>query len=374
MRFLLSLLVLLTTTGFALAQTAFDLPAREAYLIDATTNTVLFTKNAQEKMPPASMSKLMTAYVVFDTLKKGKLKLSDELPVSERAWAMQGSKMFVDINTKVKVEDLLRGMIIQSGNDACIVLAEGIAGSEESFANLMNDYAKKIGLTGSHFMNSTGWPHPEHHMTAHDLAVLGLRLMTDFPEYTHYYKELDFTYHNIKQGNRNPLLYGFPGAEGLKTGHTTEAGYGLTASVMRDGRRLIGVINGLESMQARADEAKRLMTWGFGEFRLYPIAKSGQTIATLPVWGGLQAQVAVHVKQDIARTLPNRAQQDITTKIRFTSPLQAPVTTDQPIAQLVISGVDGADAVYPLYAAEPVAAQGFFARAWRGLRYLLTGK
>jgi D-alanyl-D-alanine carboxypeptidase (penicillin-binding protein 5/6) len=358
----------------AMAETTIDIPAREVLLLDASTDTILLDKNADQPMPPASMSKLMTAYVVFDSLKQGKIKLSDTFKVSQKAWAMQGSKMFVDIDTMVSVEDLLRGMIIQSGNDACIVLAEGISGSEESFAQLMNSYAKQIGLKGSYFINSTGWPHPEHRMTARDLTHLAMRLMHDFPEYTHYYKELDFTYHGIKQGNRNPLLYGFPGAEGLKTGHTDEAGYGLVMSASRDGRRLVGMIGGLSSMQARADESRRLLEWGYREFRLQNVAKAGAAVTDAQVWGGKAEQVPLVLKQDIKLTLPNSARSAVTAQVKYTSPLRAPITPDSVAGELVIKTSTGQQYNYPLYPAAAVEARGFFSRAWRGLSYLLTGQ
>src|SRR4029077_21115439 len=211
-----------------------DTQATHALILEAETGAVLLDKGADERMPPASMSKVMTAYVVFDMLKQGRAKLDDELPVSERAWRLQGSKMFVPIGGRIKIDDLLKGVIIQSGNDACLVLAEGLAGSEEAFLELMNQKAKEIGLKDSHFANVDGLPSPDHWMTARDLATLSIRTIQDFPQYYHYYSEMGYEYNNIKQGNRNPLLYKGVGADGLKTGHTEEAGYSLTASVKRD--------------------------------------------------------------------------------------------------------------------------------------------
>src|SRR5499433_1052705 len=211
--------------------------AKNAFIIEVETGSVLLDKSADERMPPASMSKIMTAYVVFDMLKQGRAKLEDELPVSERAWRLQGSKMFVPIGGRIKIDDLLKGVIIQSGNDACLVLAEGLAGSEEAFVELMNQKAKEIGLQDSHFANVDGLPSPDHWMTARDLATLSIRTIKDFPEYYHYYSQMEYEFNNIKQGNRNPLLYKGGGTDGLKTGHTDEAGYSLTASVKRDDRR-----------------------------------------------------------------------------------------------------------------------------------------
>jgi serine-type D-Ala-D-Ala carboxypeptidase (penicillin-binding protein 5/6) len=356
-----------------LAQEALTTPAREALIYDLSANTVLFEKNADELMPPSSMSKLMTAYAVFDYLKSGKLKLTDTLPVSQKAWATQGSKMFVDINTQVSIEDLLRGMIIQSGNDACIVLAEGISGSEESFAELLNRYGKKIGLKNSYFVNATGWPHPQHRMTARDLSVLAERLVVDFPEYLPYYRELDFTYHGIKQGNRNPLLYGFAGAEGLKTGHTEEAGYGLTASANRDGRRVILVINGLPSMQARADESRRLLEWAYREFKPVTLAKAQQEFARIPVWQGDAADIGVIARQDITALVNNAERFGSKATLRYQQPVSAPITQGQILGQLVIVTGNGRQMEFPLVADRDVAQAGFFARGWRGLRYFVFG-
>ena len=233
--------------------------AKEAVIIDFETGAVLYDKNADIKTPTSSMSKVMTAMVVFDAIRSGKLSLEQTLPVSEKAWRSEGSKMFVALNSQVKVEDLIRGMIIQSGNDACVVLAEGVAGSEENFTELLNAKAKEIGMSGSHFMNSSGWPDPEHYSTVRDLAAMAKYLITNYPDEYKYYSEKEFTYNNIKQGNRNPLLYKNMGADGVKTGHTDDGGYGLIGSAVREGRRVIMVLNGTASMQERADEASKLV-------------------------------------------------------------------------------------------------------------------
>src|SRR5690554_4742122 len=239
----------LTLMIIAPASAQIDTAAREAYLVDMSTGTVLLDKNGDRAMPPASMSKIMTVYAVFDRIRQGRLSLEDTLPVSERAWRMGGSKMFVEIGDDIRVEDLLRGVIVQSGNDACVVLAEGLSGSEEAFANELNRLADDIGLRDSAFRNATGWPAEGHVMSARDLAHLAHRLITDFPEHYHYYSELEFTWNDIRQSNRNPLLYRNVGADGLKTGHTQEAGYGLTASAVQNDRRLILVVTGLESQR-----------------------------------------------------------------------------------------------------------------------------
>ncbi len=244
---------------------------------------MLLDKNADERIPPASMSKMMTYYTVFSYLKDGKATLDDMLPVSEKAWRTQGSKMFVPLGGRVKIEDLLRGVIIQSGNDACIVLAEGLAGSEQAFVDEMNKKAQEIGLTGSHFTNVTGLPDPEHYMTARDLATLARHIITDYPEFYKFESERDFTYNGIKQGNRNPLLYKDFGADGLKTGHTDEAGYCLTGSAVRENRRIIMVIAGLPSMKARRRTRKDMKVMAVYDKPIKaPIAK-GQTVGKLVV-------------------------------------------------------------------------------------------
>src|SRR5205807_5923004 len=248
-----------------------DTEAKHALVLEADTGQVLLDKGSEERIPPASMSKVMTAYMVFDYLKQGRAKLDDELPVSENAWRTQGSKMFVPLGSRIKIDDLLRGMIIQSGNDACIVLAEGLAGSAGAFVEQMNQKAKEIGLKDSHFANVDGLPDPDHYMTARHLATLALRTIQDFPEYYHYYGEKDYSFNNINQGNRNPLLYKDIGADGLKTGHTDEAGYSLVASLKRDKRRIVMVLGGLPTMKARAQESERLAEWAFREFNDYQL-------------------------------------------------------------------------------------------------------
>ncbi|MEC8725219.1 MAG: D-alanyl-D-alanine carboxypeptidase family protein, partial [Pseudomonadota bacterium] len=238
-----------------------------AYILDLSTDTVLLSKQASIPMPPASMSKLMTVYMVFDRLKRGSLSLDDEFPVSRKAWKKGGSKMFVKVGDKVSVADLLRGIIVQSGNDACIVVAEAIGGSEDTFAEMMTEKGKEIGLKDSIFTNATGWPDPRHRMSARDLAILAKRLINEFPELYKMFNEKTFTYNNIKQGNRNPLLYRNIGADGLKTGHTVAAGYGLASSAQRGDRRIVVVVNGLKSVRQRSKESFRLMEWAFKAFK-----------------------------------------------------------------------------------------------------------
>ena len=272
-----------------------------------STGTTLFAKDADAQMPPSSMSKMMTMYVVFDAIKNGKLKMGDMLPVSEHAWKQEGSRMFLNVGEKAKVEDLIRGVIVQSGNDAAVVFAEGLGGSEENFAEMMNTKAQQLGMTSSHFVTATGIPDPQHYSTARDLATLALALIHDFPEDYHFFSELEFTYNNIKQGNRNPLLYRNMNVDGLKTGHTDVGGYGLTASAIRDGRRLVLVLNGMQDMQARADESAHVLDWGYREFGSYPIVKAGDKLADAKVWLGQQATVPLLASQDVVLSLPRTA-------------------------------------------------------------------
>ncbi|HYD64305.1 D-alanyl-D-alanine carboxypeptidase family protein [Azospirillum sp.] len=347
--------------------------AKQAILIDMTSNTVLFEKNADQRMPPSSMSKVMTMYMVFEALKAGRMSLEHTLPVSERAWRMQGSKMFVELHNMIKIDDLIKGVIVQSGNDACIVLAEGLAGSEPAFAEQMNKKAKEIGLTSSNLTNATGWPDPNHYMTARDLSILAERLIKDFPEYYHYYAIRDFQYHGIKQGNRNPLLYRGIGADGLKTGHTDAAGYGLTGSAEREGRRLILVVNGLPSMQARADESARLIEWGFREFNTYALFKAGDTIEQVPVWLGAQDTVPVTVPNDLKVTMARADRPNMKVTLVSNAPVQAPIRKGDPVGKVIISAPGAPAKEVPVVAAQDVEKLGFFGRAVAAAKYIVLG-
>jgi D-alanyl-D-alanine carboxypeptidase (penicillin-binding protein 5/6) len=347
--------------------------AGHAILIDYDTGTVMLEKAADEAIAPASMSKLMTLYMVFDKLKHGELRLDDTLPVSEKAWRMQGSKMFVHVGDRVRVEDLLRGVIIQSGNDACIVLAEGIGGSEEAFADQMTERARELGMTNSTFRNATGWPDPSHLMSVRDIAILSRHIIEDFPDFYPLFSEIEFTYNKIKQGNRNPLLYKNMNVDGLKTGHTEEAGYGLSASASRDGRRLILVVHGLAGVNERSQESERLIEWGFREFVNATIAKAGETIETAPVWQGAASEVPLTVASDVTVTLPRSARRKMTALVRFEGPLPAPVRKGDAIATLRVEA-EGMPAMdIPLVAGADVAPLGMVGRLAANLRYLFLG-
>jgi serine-type D-Ala-D-Ala carboxypeptidase (penicillin-binding protein 5/6) len=339
-----------------------DTIARQALIVDFDTDAVLLEKNPDERMPPSSMSKLMTMYVVFDMLKQGRLKLDQELPVSERAWRMGGSKMFVQIGTQVPVEALMRGVIVQSGNDACVVFAEAISGSEQQFAELLNQKAREIGLTDSTFRNATGWPDPEHRMTCRDLARLAKRLIADFPEYYKVYNERSFTWNNISQDNRNPALARVAGADGLKTGHTEEAGYGLTASAKRGDRRLILVFNGLPSMKARAEESERLLEWGFREFENVVLFRAGDPVEEVPVHLGNRRTVPLVGAKDMVVTLPRSWRNKLQARVQYEAPLEAPVAKGRELGKLLVSGQGVPNLQLPLLAGADVDRLGLIPR------------
>ena len=359
--------------GLSAPAQALETRAREAILLDTTTGVVLFEKDADIPAPPASMSKIMTAYMVFESLKEGRLSLEDELPVSEKAWRKGGSKMFVEVNTRVKVEDLLRGVIVQSGNDACIVFAEALSGSEEAFADDMTRRAREIGLTDSSFVNATGWPDPNHRMSARDLANLAIRMIEDHPEYYHIYSETEFSYNGIRQGNRNPLLYKNIGADGLKTGHTEEAGYGLTASAKRGDRRLVLVVTGLESVRARSEEAERLMNWGFREFENFELFKAGETVERASVWQGGEDTVPLVFPDGLTVTLTRKARRGMTVKVEYDSPVPAPIEKGQRIARLVIEAPEQEPMSFPLIAGADIERLGPLGRLFSSAKFMILG-
>lgn len=350
-----------------------DTIAREAVLIDVTTGTTLLEKNANSRMPTSSMSKIMTMYMVFEALREGRLSLDDTLPVSEKAWRTGGSKMFVELNNRIRVEDLIRGVIVQSGNDASVVLAEALGGSEEAFAEMMNRKAAELGMNDSHFTNATGWPDENHYSTAHDLALLAQHIIREFPEYYHYYSETEFTYHDIKQGNRNPLLYRNMNVDGLKTGHTEVAGYGLTASAERNGRRLVLVVNGLPDMQARADESARLLEWGFREFDMISLFKAGETVVEAAVWQGTAKSVPLVIGSDLNVTLNRSEKDEMKVTVVHDEPVAAPVVTGTQLGKVVVSVGDVPPIEAPLVAGADVAELGFFSRAIASTIHLVLG-
>lgn len=349
-----------------------DTTAKQAIVIDYQTGAVLYEKNADELVHPASMSKLMTVYLLFEALKKGEVKLDDTFPVSNEAWALnEGSTMFVGIGTQIRVEDLIRGIVVQSGNDASLVVAEGLAGSQAAFAERMNAKAKELGLTNSRFVNPHGLEDPNQMMTARDIALLARRLIADFPEYYPYFAEKEFVFNGIKQGNRNPLLYKDPTVDGLKTGHLAASGFGAVISANRNGRRLIVVLHGMQSMQERSDELAKVMDWAYREFDNYTVAKVGAVMADAPVWLGQQASVPLAVGNDLLVTLPRTARDKLSAKAVFDGPVPAPVAKGQALGKLVISVPDMSDMEVPLVAANDVPKLSFFGRLVAALKYFI---
>ena len=349
-----------------------DTAAKWAIVLDFTTGATLLDKQADEEMPPSSMTKLMTIYLVYDRLKQGRMRLDDELLVSERAWRMAGSKMFVQIGNSVKVEDLIRGLIVQSGNDACIVLAEAISGSEEQFAELMNTKAKELGLNHTRFRNSTGWPDPEQHMSARDIATLAQRIIRDFPEYYHYDAEKSFKYNGIDQGNRNPMVQKGT-ADGLKTGHTDAGGYGLVASSIRNGRRVILVLNGMASMRERAEEGERLMDWAFANFEDVTLFTAGDVIERAPVWLGTSRDVPLVAGRDLIVTLPRNWRNNAAVKLSYETPVRAPIMKGDILGKLTMGGKGVPPLEVNLLAGEDVPRLGLPGRAMAMLSRMVGG-
>ena len=357
----------------ARAQATLDTSADQAILVDMETGSVLLDKASGAPMPTSSMSKIMTIYMLFEALEDGRLSLDDTLPVSEYAWRKGGSKMFVEVGTEVRVEDLIRGIVVQSGNDASIVVAEALGGSEAGFAEAMTARARALGLEDSNFANATGWPDPNHYSTARDLAVLSQRLILDFPQYYHYFAETEFTFSGIKQGNRNPLLYRNIGADGLKTGHTEDAGYGLAASAIQDDRRLVLVLNGLPSVNARAEESARLMAWGFREFDNVSLFDAGDTVETAEVWLGQAESVPLVLGEELTVTLRRSLRSDVSVVARVEEPVEAPIAAGDRLGTLIVTAPGSPAIERPLLAGADVARKGFFARAAANAGQLLFG-
>jgi serine-type D-Ala-D-Ala carboxypeptidase (penicillin-binding protein 5/6) len=349
-----------------------DTTARWAIIEDFDSGETLLDKDADQRMPPSSMTKLMTLYIVLSRLKEGRLKLTDQLPVSERAWKMGGSKMFVQVGTTVSVEDLIRGMVVDSGNDACIVLAEAISGSEEQFADLMNATGKKLGLINSHFVNTTGWPNDDHYMCARDIATIARGLIADFPEYYHYDSERTFTYNNIKQYNRNPMVQRGT-ADGLKTGHTEAGGYGLVASTQHGNRRIILVLNGLSTERERTEEGDRLIDWAFANFEDVRLFAAGDVVQEVPVWLGTSPTVPLVAGKDLVATMPRNWRQKSKIDVSYSTPIRAPVAKGSALGHLTISG----DGMPPfdarLVAGTDVDRLGLPGRAMAVLAHYITG-
>ena len=375
-KFLLASLPLIAMSSIVIAAPRFDTEAPIAYMTDLSSGAVLYQKNADKQIPPASMAKMMTVYVAFDLIKKGKLKLDDKFRVNEgtwKKWNNQGSTMFLGVGDEVSVSDLLHGIVTLSGNDACVVLAEGIAGTEEAFVGLMNKRAKELGMSKSRFGNSNGWPDEGRTMvTAKDLAALGAATVNNFPKlYDDFYGQDEFAWNGIKQTNRNPLIGKVAGSDGLKTGHTDEAGYGFTGSAEQKGRRLVSVLAGLDSYGSRVEESVKFMNWGFNAWEPRKLFDKGTKVQNAEVQLGDSSTVSLVAAKDLFATLPKASDGKISMKVTYDGPIKAPILKGQPIATLIVTSEDVDQQRIPLVAGEDVDEAGFFNRAWAGLKSLL---
>ena len=357
--------LLLTASSFAAEipiPAAPQVDAPSYILMDYASDRILAEQAADEPVEPASLTKLMTAYVVFKAIEQGQISLSDEARVSEKAWRTQGSRTFVEVDTEVSVENLIRGMIIQSGNDASVALAEHVAGSEETFADLMNQYAERLGMTGSHFQNVTGLPGDHHVMTARDLAVLVQALIREFPQYYGYYSERDFTYNGIKQHNRNALLWRDSSVDGLKTGHTHAAGYCLATSAERDGMRLISVVLGSASPEARTEASQSLLSYGFRFFETHRLYASGEEITTARVWKGNPQVAALGLKNDLYVTIPRGQYESLSAIMDLSTDLVAPLSKESAVGAVHISLGEAPLSDVPLIVLDDVNEAGLLSR------------
>jgi D-alanyl-D-alanine carboxypeptidase (penicillin-binding protein 5/6) len=349
-----------------------ELAARSYILVDAQSGSVLAQSEADSRQEPASLTKLMTAYGVFLALNEGRIKLEDMVTISEKAWKQEGSRMFVEVGNQVSVENLIRGMIVQSGNDATVALAEHIAGSEEAFVQMMNAYAEQLGMTGTHFTNAAGMPDPEHYMTARDTATLAIAMINKFPDYYRWYSEKEFTWNGITQQNRNGLLWRDPTVDGVKTGHTESAGYCLVTSAKRDGMRLVSVVMGTDSMKARESASAALLNYGFNFFETKRLYAASEPLATARVWKGRQKEIGLVLKDDLLVTVPRGTTGRVSADFELPEHIVAPLSVDTPIgsAKIVVDGETVA--TYDLYPADNVPAGGWIGRMIDSVRMSLN--
>jgi D-alanyl-D-alanine carboxypeptidase (penicillin-binding protein 5/6) len=356
----------------------FQTEAKQAILVDFNTDTVLFERESESKMFPSSMTKVLTMYIVFDQLRKGHITMDTEFPVSERSWKTGGSQMFLEVGKTVKVSDLIQGVIVQSGNDACVALAEGVSGSVEAFVDDMNSVAAQLGMKNTHFQNPDGLPSDNHFSSAKDLSIVARKLITDFPEYFHYYSQREFTFNKIRQFNRNKLLDKADlGVDGMKTGYTEMGGYGLIATGVKDNRRLIAVVNGLKTNKDRLAAAEKLLRYGYSNFRNIKLFNKFETLANVGVWGGEETSVPAATDSDI-ELLVNRRDynfNNIKTFVAYKSPWVAPIKKGDNIATLVVKNQEGKIVKqYPLYATKDVAKANIFMQFIQKVKFLITGK
>lgn len=346
----------------SLPASAFETQARAALVVDHATGIELFAKDPDTPLPPASMSKLMTLYMLFEAVRDGRVDLQTEFAVSQKAQAMGGSRMFLEAGTTVPVEALIRGIIVQSGNDACVVVAEGLAGTESAFADMMTVRARELGLEGTTLKNSSGWPEPGHLMSTRDLLELSRMIIDEFPEFYTYFAETEYTWNDITQPNRNPLLTLGIGADGLKTGHTAEAGYGLAGSAVRDGQRIVFVLTGLDSTTARAVESEAVVNWAFGAFETVRFFEKDAVATDAPVWLGEAATVPLIAPRDISMLVPREARDEMVAEIVYTSPLEAPISAGSTLGELVVRIPGQEDARFDLIAGRDVPRGGLMTR------------
>ncbi|MCG8670160.1 MAG: D-alanyl-D-alanine carboxypeptidase [Pseudomonadales bacterium] len=350
-----------------------NLAAKSWLLIDANSGHILVEHNADETLPPASLTKLMTSYIAAEQIASGTISRQDEVLISEKAWRKGGSKMYIRVGTRVKLEDLLRGIIIQSGNDASIAVAEHIAGSEDAFADLMNKQAMSLGMNNSQFQNATGWPAPEHYTTARDLAILAKAIIFQHPEHYKFYSEKEFTYNEIRQPNRNKLLWRDPTVDGMKTGHTEEAGYCLVASAERDGMRLISVVMGTNGENTRATESMKLLTYGFRFYETVRSYEAKNELVASDIWLGQQDQIKLGVDEDIWITIPRGSDKDVKAQLDFPSELRAPINAGDEVGSVKLVLDDKVLTETSLVALETVEEAGFFKRIWQLILLFIMG-
>lgn len=360
--------IFILTILFSIQANAFETVASYAVLIDANTNEVLFEKNAYEKMAPSSMSKMMTVYVILDAIRKGEIKLDDVVTHSENAWKQEGSRMFIPLGKQVTVAELLKGVIIQSGNDAAVSLAELLTGSEQEFSNRLNIHAKKLKLHNSSFVNATGLPNENHYTTAYDLAKIAQYTIQEFPEYYNLYKEKDYTYNGIRQPNRNMLLSTFDGADGLKTGHTDKAGFGLTSSAIKDGRRLIAVVNGLTTNKIAAQESEKLLKYGYSNFKIIEVVKKDQVLGEAIIKNGEVSKLEIVSLQDVSINTERAKDTEVKYRLNINSHLTAPIAKNAVVGSIEI--IDQEQKILkslPAYAKYDIKKAGMFRKIWQKL-------
>ncbi len=368
----LKILIVILFTIFPKSLISIESLAKTALIIDLSTGEILLEKNSDEKTYPSSMTKMMTVLVAFEKIKEGTLSIDQEFLVSKKAWKMGGSKMFIEVDKKVKLSDLLLGIVVQSGNDASIAVAEGISGTEEIFAIEMNNLGKKIGLTGTNFVNSSGWPDDNHYTTAKDLAIIAKYTIENHPELYEMYSLTEFSYNGIKQDNRNPLLLTFEGSDGFKTGYTEDAGYGIVGSAERGDRRLILVLNGLDSSRIRAQESLRLMDWGFNNFQLVDFYKMNEVVFEADTWLGENEKVELVSPNNISVSIPKAQLSSTSVDVIVEEPITTPIQKGDLLANLQISYGDK-KIKFPLVANEEVEQKGFFSRITSAIYYIILG-